>query len=67
MEQEILNRIQAQGELLQKMYVSVEKTRKYFMWTLIITLVVFILPLIGMIFVLPSFINTMTEGYRGLL
>ncbi len=67
MEQEILNRLQAQEELLQKVYVSVEKTRKYFMWTLIITLVLFLLPLLGLMFVLPSFISTMTEGYSGLL
>lgn len=67
MEQEILNQLQTQEELLQKVYVSVEKTRKYFMWTLIITLVLFLLPLLGFMFILPSFISTMTEGYSGLL
>lgn len=67
MEQEILNRLQAQEELLQKTYVSAEKTRKYFMWTLVITLALFLLPLIGLMFVIPSFFNTMTQGYGGLL
>lgn len=67
MEQEILNRLQIQEELLQKVFVSVEKTRKYFMWTLIITLVLFLLPLLGLMFVIPSFLNTMTQGYGGLI
>ena len=67
MEQEILNRLQTQEELLQKVYASVEKTRKYFMWTLIATAVMFILPLIGLMFVIPSFFNTMRSSYGGLL
>lgn len=67
MEQEISNRLQAQEELLQKVYISVEKTRKYFMWTLIITLVLFFLPLLGLMFVLPNFISTMTQGYGAVL
>ncbi len=67
MEQEILNRLQAQEELLQKVYTSVEKTRKYFMWTLISTAVLVFLPLLGLMFILPSFINTMTSSYSGLL
>ncbi len=67
MEQEILSRLQAQEELLQKVYISVEKTRKYFMWTLISTAVLFILPLLGIMLILPSFINTMTSSYGGLL
>lgn len=67
MEQEILNRLQAQEELLQKVFVSAEKTRKYFMWTLIITLALFLLPLLGLMFVIPSFLDTMTQGYSGLL
>ncbi|KKQ77988.1 MAG: hypothetical protein A3A96_04440 [Candidatus Zambryskibacteria bacterium RIFCSPLOWO2_01_FULL_39_39] len=42
-------------------YVSVEKTRKYFFWTMIVTLVVLVLPLIGLLFVVPSFIENYTE------
>lgn len=57
MEQEILEQVKAQEELLQKIYVSTEKTRKYFMWALIATVAVFVLPLIGLMFVIPSFLN----------
>jgi TRAP-type mannitol/chloroaromatic compound transport system permease small subunit len=42
-------------------YVSVEKTRKYFLWTLIITVVLFFLPLIGLVFAIPVFLNTLTS------
>ncbi len=58
MEQEILNRLQAQDELMQKVYVSVEKTRKYLMWTGIITLALIILPIIALMFVIPMFISS---------
>ncbi len=58
MEQEILQKIQAQDEKLEKIYQSVEKTRKYFLWTAIGTLVAFFLPLIGLIFAVPFFLNS---------
>ncbi|MDD5152767.1 MAG: hypothetical protein PHS95_02065 [Candidatus Pacebacteria bacterium] len=63
MEQEILNRLKAQEELLQKVYVSAEKTRKYFMWTLIASVVMFVAPLIALMFVIPAFLNTLMSGY----
>lgn len=63
MDQEILNRLQTQGELLQKIYTSAEKTRKYFMWTLIASLAFFIVPLVGLMFVIPTFLSTVGGGY----
>ena len=36
---------------------SVEKVRKIFFWTLMITLALFILPLVGLIFVIPQFLS----------
>ncbi|MBI5077917.1 MAG: hypothetical protein HZB11_00935 [Candidatus Yonathbacteria bacterium] len=63
MEQEILERIKAQEELLQKVYISAEKTRKYFMWTLIVSVAVVILPIIGLLAVIPTFLSTMGGAY----
>lgn len=63
MEQEILKRLEAQEILLQKVYVSAEKTRMYLLWTLIGSVALFILPLIGIAFVLPKFLSTITAGY----
>ena len=66
MEDEIKERLNTQDELLKKIYISVEKTRKYFLWTLIVSLVMFILPLIGLVFVLPKFLNTYIQSLGGL-
>ena len=66
MEEEIKNRLDAQDELLKSIYKSTEKTRRYFMWTLVISLAMFFLPLIGLIFILPNFINIYTSALGGL-
>lgn len=58
MEQEILERLKKNEEKLEKIFVSVEKMRRYFLWTLIITVVVVLLPAIGLIFAIPKFIET---------
>ncbi len=59
----ISKELQDQRQMIEKIYVSVEKTRKYFMWTTIISVAFFVLPLIAMLFVIPSFIST----YSGLI
>ena len=66
MEEEIKKRLDSQDELIMKIYTSVEKTRKYFLITLIASLVTFVLPLIALIFVLPWFINTYISGLGGI-
>jgi hypothetical protein len=42
---------------IDAIYKSVEKTRKYFLWTLILSVVLFVLPLIALMFVAPSFLQ----------
>ena len=66
MEQEALKKLEEQGQKIDEIYVSVEKTRKYFMWTLILTLAFFILPLIGLVFAIPSFLSTYSTALQGL-
>jgi len=63
MEQEILNRLAAQEELLRRVYASSEKTRKYFMWTLISSIALFVLPLIGLVFAIPALLSTLGGAY----
>lgn len=60
MEQDILKKLEEQDKKLEDIYCSVEKTRKYFLWTLIITLVFMVLPLIGLAYVIPKFIDSYT-------
>ena len=57
MEEEITKKFEEQNQKLDKIFKSVEKTRKYFLWTLIITLILFFLPLLGLLFVTPKFLS----------
>jgi len=63
MEKEILEKIDQQNIKIDKMYKTVEQMRRYFFWTLILSLVFFVLPLIALIFVMPRFL----ENYVGVL
>jgi type IV secretory pathway component VirB8 len=64
-EEEILDMLRQNQELLQATYRSAEKTRKYILWTGIITIVTFVLPLIALAYYLPSFINTYVNSLGG--
>ncbi|NTV40837.1 MAG: hypothetical protein HGA61_01010 [Candidatus Moranbacteria bacterium] len=62
--EEVLKKIEEQQEKIDAMYVSVEKLRKYFLWTLVITVVTVVLPLVALIFTVPYLINTITTMYQ---
>lgn len=66
MSEDINEKIEALHNRIEQIYVSVEKTRKYFMWTLIATLITFVLPLIALAFVIPYFLKTITSGLNGI-
>jgi uncharacterized protein YqhQ len=61
MDQETKDKIEGLDKKIDEIYISVEKTRKYFFWTMVITLVVVVLPLIGLMFVIPSFLSNYTN------
>ncbi|HZX50393.1 MAG TPA: hypothetical protein VFE94_04625 [Candidatus Paceibacterota bacterium] len=65
-EQHILQKLEEQEKKLEAIYRSVEKTRKYFLWTLIITAVVFLLPLLGLLFLIPKVLSLYATGLEGL-
>lgn len=54
-----------QRELLEKIWISVEKTRKYYLWTMWGTVIFFVLPLIAMAFAIPYFISTYSSLLSG--
>ena len=56
-------RIAALEKKIDAIYISTEKTRKYILSALIMTVVAFVLPLIGLMFAIPTFIST----YSGLM
>lgn len=67
MEQDIQKKLEEQGAMLNAILTSVEKTRKYFLIVIWITVIMVVFPAIGLIFAIPSFIDTYTSSLEGLL
>ncbi len=61
MEPDTSNKLALLEQKIDAIYISVEKTRKYFFWTMMVTLALFILPLIGLLFAIPSFLSSYTN------
>lgn len=61
MEDELRQRLDAIEGKIADVYVSAEKTRKYFLVILIVSVVAFVLPLIGLFFAVPSFLSTYSD------
>jgi flagellar basal body-associated protein FliL len=66
MDPEILKKFEEQEAKLEAVYNSVEKTRKYILWHLIINIVVIVLPIIGLVIAIPWFLKIMTSAYSGM-
>lgn len=62
MEEELLKKFEEQEKKLEAILRSVEKTRKYFLWTIVITVVTFVLPLLVFVVLIPKVINTYTSA-----
>lgn len=54
---ELRQKFETLGQKIQATYTSAEKTRKYLLTIIIMSAVAFILPLIGLLFAIPSFIG----------
>ena len=61
MNEDLQKRIEEQGVKIDAIYKSVEKTRKYFLTIIWITVIAVVLPIIGLVFAIPSFLNTYTS------
>jgi CHASE3 domain sensor protein len=64
MEEDIRQKLAEQEKKLDDIYKSVERMRKYFLWTLVVTVGTILLPLIALAFVLPWFVNIITSAYN---
>ncbi len=58
MELELQQRLAALEQKIDSTFQSAEKTRKYMLWTLIGSIIVFVVPLIGLLFVIPQFLKS---------
>ena len=66
-EEQILKILKQNQEILLKTHKSAEKTRKYILYNAIFTVVVFLLPLIGLVIAIPIFMKTYIETLDGLV
>lgn len=60
-DQELRGKLDALERKLEATYRSAEKTRKYFLTVIVVSVVAFVLPLIGLLFAIPSFISTYSD------
>lgn len=51
---------------LDAIYESVEKTRKYIFWTVVVTIAIVVLPAVGLMFAIPSFLSSYNTTLEGL-
>lgn len=56
---EIQKKFEEINTKLDAIFKSTERTRKIFTWTLILSVVMFVLPLIGLMFAIPTFFSLM--------
>jgi type II secretory pathway component PulF len=63
---ELAARLTEIQSLAEKAYHAAESTRKYLFWTSVVTVVLFVLPLIGLAFVAPQFLSSYTNSLSGL-
>ena len=63
----VFERIEKLESKIDAIFASVEKTRKYFFWTMIITIAVLVVPLIGLIFVVPMFLTNYANVLGGVM
>jgi len=65
MDSDLQKKLEEQDRKLEAIFESVEKTRKYFLWTLIVTIIVIVLPLIGLAVAIPQFLNAYVNDLNG--
>lgn len=65
-EEQILEILKENQKILKQTYASAEKTRKYLLYTAIFTIVMIVLPIIGLIIVVPMFLNSYVSAINGL-
>jgi hypothetical protein len=67
MDEKFEQQLDEQSVKIAAILTSVKKTERYFKVTMWITIIVFVLPLLLSIFVIPSLINSYTETLNGLM
>lgn len=66
MDQELKTKLEEQSVKIDAIYKSVEKMRKYFLIMTWVTIIVIVLPIIGLVFAIPFFMNSYVDTLSGL-
>ena len=64
MDPELTRKIDELAVKIDALQAIVASTRKMFVWTLIISIAVIVLPMIGLAFVLPQFLSNYTSALQ---
>ena len=65
MENELLEKMKKHDAKLDAVLMSVEKTRKYFLVVTWVTIILIVVPLIGLAFAIPAFLNSYLGALKG--
>ena len=57
------SKIDSLGKKIEELQNSINKLRRIFFWILILSVALFVLPLVGLVFVIPQFLSI----YSGVL
>lgn len=63
MEREILEKLQDLERKVDATFATVEKIRKYFLWTFVVTIVTVVLPIVALAFIVPWVFNILSTTY----
>ena len=67
MDADLEKRLLALEAKIDAVFESSEKIRKYFLVLVWVTVLMFVLPMVGLVFALPSFIDSYTQTLNGLM
>lgn len=67
MDNNLEERLVAQEEKIDAILTSVRKTEQYFKITLWVTVVMFVVPILGLLFIIPVFIARYSTAFEGLI
>jgi hypothetical protein len=63
MEEQLYKKIEDLDLKINEIYKTIQTAKKMFIWSVVITVLLFIIPLIILMFVLPSMLSTLTSAY----
>lgn len=61
MDDELRQKLEGIEKKVDAAYAAADKARKYLLVIVVVTLVAFVLPLVGLVFAVPSFLSTYSD------